>query len=234
VFGYNDAVFGAHAEYKTMPGEGMLAHMPANMTYDEAAPIVEGAHYALSDIRKANVTSGQSVMINGTTGAIGSAAVQLAKHYGADVTAVCDTGNMELVKSLGADRIIDYTKEDFTRDRETYDFVFDAVGKSSFGKCKKLLKSGGIYCSSDLGFLWQNPFLALWTSRFGSKKVILPIPKSSKQDLVFLKGLVEKGKFKPLIDRRYPLEDIVEAYTYVEKGHKIGNVVITLDRGNDT
>ncbi len=146
-------------------------------------------------------------MINGTTGAIGSAAVQLAKHYGADVTAVCDTGNMELVKSLGADRVIDYTKEDFTRDGETYDFVFDAVGKSSFGKCKKLLKSGGIYCSSDLGFLWQNPFLALWTSRFGSKKVILPIPKNSKQDLVFLKGLVEKGKFKPLIDRRYP-EDI--------------------------
>lgn len=234
VFGYNDAVFGAHAEYKTMPEQGMLAHMPTNITYDEAAPIAEGAHYALSDIRKANVASGQKVLINGSTGAIGSAAVQLVAYYGAEVTAVCDTGNMELVKSLGADRVIDYTREDFTRDGETYDFVFDAVGKSSFGKCKKLLKSGGIYCSSDLGSLWQNPFLALWTSRFGSKKVILPIPKSSKQDLVFLKGLVEKGKFKPLIDRRYPLEDIVEAYRYVEKGHKIGNVVITLDRGNDT
>ncbi len=226
VFGYNDIECGAHAEYKTMREDDMVTTMPANMTYEEAAPTAEGAHYALKDIRAANVTSGQRVLIYGATGAIGSAGVQLVKYYGAHVTAVCNTENVELVRSLGADTVIDYTKEDFTRSGQQYDFVFDAVGKSSFGVCWKLLKPGGIYCSTDLGFLAQNPFLALWTSRFGSKKVIFPIPKSSKDDMEFLKELIEAGKYKPVIDRRYPLEQVAEAFRYVETGQKTGNVVI--------
>lgn len=164
VFGYNDVVSGAHAEYKTMREDDMITTMPADMTYEEAAPTAEGAHYALKDIRAANVQSGHRVLVHGATGAIGSAAVQLVKHIGAEVTAVCDTANMDLVRSLGADRIIDYTQEDFTRSGGEYDFVFDAVGKSSFGACKKLLKPCGIYCSTDLGFMAQNPLLALWTS----------------------------------------------------------------------
>ena len=207
VFGYSGISFGAHAEYMTIPEQGMLTTMPANMTFEEAAPSAEGAHYALNNIRKANVRSGQKVLIYGATGAVGSAAVQLAKFYGAKVTAVCNTKNVKLVKSLGADEVIDYTLEDFTKRGTEYDFVFDAVGKSSFGACKKLLKPGGIYCSTDLGFLWQNLFLTLWTSIFGSKKVIFPIPKDRKEDILFFKELIEAGKFRPVIDRRYPLEN---------------------------
>jgi NADPH:quinone reductase-like Zn-dependent oxidoreductase len=199
------------------------------MTYEEAAPTSEGGHYALNNIRRANVRSGQRMLVNGATGAIGSAAVQLGKYYGAEVTAVCSTNNVNLVKSLGADKVIDYTREDFTKSgQEYYDFVFDAVGKSSFGACKNLLKEGGIYCSTELGFLWQIPFFVLWTSLFGSKKVIFPIPKESKEDMIFFKELIETGKFRPLIDRPYPLEKIVDAYKYVETGQKIGNVVITV------
>ncbi len=228
VFGFSGVSFGAHAEYMTMPEEGMMTAMPANMTYEEAAPSTEGVNYALNDIRKANVRSGQKVLINGATGAIGSAAVQLAKYYDAEVTAVCNTQNAKLVKSIGADKVIDYTKEDFTKSDQKFDFVFDAVGKSSFGACKKLLKPGGIYCSTDLGFLWQNLFLTLWTSIFGSKKVIFPIPKERKEDILFFKELIEAGKFRPVIDRCYPLEQIAEAYRYVETGQKTGNVVITV------
>jgi NADPH:quinone reductase-like Zn-dependent oxidoreductase len=229
VFGYSGVRFGSQAEYMVMPEQSMMATNPANMTYEEAAAITEGAHYALNNIRKANVQSGQKVLVYGATGGIGSAAVQLGKYYGAEVTAVCATKNAELVKSLGADKVIDYTKEDFTKSTQGYyDFVFDAVGKSSFGACKKLLKAGGIYCSTELGFMWQNPFLAMWTSKFGHKKVIFPIPKESKEDALFFKELIEAGKYKPVIDRRYPLEQIAEAYTYVETGQKIGNVVITV------
>jgi NADPH:quinone reductase-like Zn-dependent oxidoreductase len=228
VFGYSGVRFGAHAEYMTMPELGMLAVMPANLTYREAAPSSEGAHYALNNIRKANVVSGQKVLINGATGGIGSAAVQLAKYYGAEVTAVCATKNLKLVKSLGADKLIDYTKEDFTKNGKSYDFVFDAVGKSSFGACKKVLKPGGIYCSTELGPFNENPFLVIWTSIFGSKKVIFPIPRDSKEDMLFLKGLLEDGKFKPLIDRSYALDEIAEAYRYVETGQKVGNVVIAV------
>jgi len=230
VFGYSGVGFGAHAEYMTMPEQGMLTTMPANMTYEEAVPTSEGGHYALNNIRRANVREGQRVLVNGASGAIGSAAVQLGKYYGAEVTAVCNTSNVNLVKSLGADKVIDYTQEDFTKSGQGYyDFVFDAVGKSSFGACKKLLKQGGIYCSTELGFLWQIPFLVLWTSLFGSKKVIFPIPKDSKENMIFFKELIETGKFRPVIDRRYPLEKIVDAYTYVETGQKIGNVVISVE-----
>lgn len=230
VFGFSGVRFGGQAEYTTMPELGMLTTIPANMNYEEAAPTTEGAHYALNNIRNANVRAGQKVLIYGATGAIGSAAVQLVKYYGAEVTAVCNTKNLSLVKTLGADNAIDYTEKDFTKTGQEYDFVFDAVGKSSFAACKKLLKSGGIYCSTDLGFLWQNPFLALWTSRFGSKKIIFAIPKNRKEDILFLKELIVMGRFKPIIDRCYPLEQIIEAYKYVETGQKIGNVVITVRR----
>jgi NADPH:quinone reductase-like Zn-dependent oxidoreductase len=228
VFGYDDAHFGAHAEYKIMAEKDAFTTMPSTMTFAEAAPIAEGAHYALCDLRAINIQHGQKILINGTTGAIGSAAVQLAKYFGAKVTAVCNTKNIELVTSLGVDRVIDYTKEDFTTISETFDVVYDAVGKSSFGKCKPLLKSGGIYKSTELGAMWQNPFLALITPLLGGKKVLFPIPTINKEDVIFLKNLVEAGKYKPVIDRHYPLEETVEAFRYVESGQKTGNVVITV------
>lgn len=235
VFGYSEPNLGAHAEYLAMSEEGMMTLMPKDLSYEEIAPSTEGGHYALNYIRKANVRSGQKVLVNGASGAIGSAAVQLAKWYGAEVTAVCNTKNVDLLKSLGADRVIDYTKEDFTKSGGKYDFVLDAVGKSSFGACRKLIKPGGIYCSSELGPFVQNPFLALWTSLFGGlpgqagKKVIFPIPKERKEDIIFFKELIETRKYKPVIDRRYPLWQIIDAYQYVEKGQKKGNVVITVE-----
>ena len=229
VFGYNGTRFGAHAEYVAMPQDGSLATMPAKVTYEEAAPSTEGSHYALSLIRKAKIRSGQDVLVNGATGAIGSAAVQLLKHLGANVTAVCASEHLELVKGLGADRVIDYTAQDFTKDPQTYDVVLDAVGKSSFGRCKRLLKPGGIYLSSDLGPLSQNPILALITPLVGGKRVMFPIPKDDQEMARYLKGLLESGAFKPVIDRRYRLDQIVEAYTYVETGQKIGNVVISVE-----
>lgn len=228
VFGYNDTKFGAHAEYMIMPAGGPITTMPVNMIYREAAPITEGAHYALCNIRAAKIRNGQKVLINGTTGAIGSAALQLVKYFGADVTAVCDTKNIALVKSLGADEVIDYTQQDFTKINQTFDVVFDAVGKSSFGQCKPILRKGGIYISTELGYMSQNPFLALITPVFGGKKVLFPIPTISKEDVIFLKELVETGKYKPVMDRDYPLEEIIAAFRYVGMGQKTGNVVINI------
>ncbi len=228
VFGYNDLTFGAHAEYMTMAEDSYITTMPSSITYEEAAPITEGAHYALCDIRAAKIKSGQKVLVNGATGAIGSAAVQLITYFGAEVTAVCNTKNIALVKSLGARVVIDYTQQDFTKLDTTFDVVFDAVGKSSFGKCKPLLKKNGIYISTELGYMSQNPFLALITPLSGGKKVLFPIPVISKKDVEFLKELVVSKKFKPVIDRRYPLEQIIEATRYVETGEKTGNVVITV------
>lgn len=230
VFGFSD--FGAHAEYITRPEDGLLAKIPEGMSYKEAAPGAEGSHYALNNIKAADIQSEQRVLINGATGAIGSAALQIIKHIGAEVTAVCNTKNIELVKSLGADKIYDYQKEDFTKGDQKYDVVFDAVGKSSFSKCKPLLKTEGIFMSTELGPYWQNPFLAMWTSKFGDKKVLFPIPKNNKEDILYLKDLMEKGAFKPIIDRSYPLDQIVEAFNYVETGQKTGNVVITLNQNN--
>jgi NADPH:quinone reductase-like Zn-dependent oxidoreductase len=233
VFGFNEWRFGAHAEYLVMPEDGSLTAMPENMTYEEAAPSTEGSHYALSLIRKAKVQSGQAVLVNGATGGIGSAAVQILKSLGAIVTAVCGTEHMELVKSLGADRVIDYAIEDFTKDQQTYDVVLDAVGKSSFGRCRRLLKPGGIYLSSDLGPLSQNPILALVTPLFGGKRVMFPIPpKYRQQEVTELKEMIESGSFRPVIDGRYPLDQIVEAYRYVETGQKIGNVLINVEPAN--
>jgi NADPH:quinone reductase-like Zn-dependent oxidoreductase len=229
VFGYNGTRFGAHAEYLAMPEDGSVATMPANVTFEQAAASTEGSHYALSLIRKAKVRSGQDVLVNGATGAIGSAAVQLLKALGAEVTAVCDTKHLELVRGLGADRVIDYTAEDFTKDEQSYDVVLDAVGKSSFGRCKRLLKPRGINLSSDLGPLSQNPILALITPLLGGRRVMFPIPRDNQEMVRYFKDLIASGAFNPVIDRRYPLDQIVEAYRYVETGQKIGNVVITVD-----
>jgi NADPH:quinone reductase-like Zn-dependent oxidoreductase len=232
VFGYCEGRFGAHAEYLVVPEASALATMPAGLTYEQAAPSTEGSHYALSFIRAAKVQRGQDVLVYGATGAIGSAVVQLLKSLGANVTAVCGTENLELVRGLGADRVVDYTVEDFTRDEQRYDAVFDAVGKSSFGRCRRLLKAGGIYSSTDLGPLSQNPLLAIVTPLLGpllgGKRVKFPIPRQGPDMARYFKGLIESGQFKPLVDRRYPLEEIVEAYRYVETGQKIGNVVISV------
>ena len=229
VFGYNEGPFGAHAEYMAIPEDGSLAAMPVNVTYEEAAPSTEGSHYALTHIRAAKIQNGQDVLVYGATGAIGSAAVQLLKSLGANVTAVCDTDNLEMVRGLGANRVIDYTTEDFTNDEQAYDVVLDSVGKSSFSQCKRLLKPDGIYISSELGPHAQNPFLALIAPIHGGKKVMFPIPKHDQEMVRLFKDLIESGDFKPVIDRTYPLDQIVEAYRYVETGQKIGNVVISLE-----
>ena len=229
VFGYNEGPFGAHAEYLSIREDASLATMPANMTYEQAAPSTEGSHYALSHIRAAKIRSGQDVLVNGATGAIGSAAVQLLKSLGANVTAVCHTVNLGLVRGLGADRVIDYTVEDFTKDEQRYDAVLDSVGKSSFSRCRPLLKPRGIYLSSELGPGAQNPFLALVAPLHPGKKVMFPIPKHDRNVVGYLKDLIESGEFKPVIDRTYPLDQIVEAYRYVETGQKTGNVVISIE-----
>jgi NADPH:quinone reductase-like Zn-dependent oxidoreductase len=234
VFGLSTSHFGTHAEYICLPEEAAITTKPANMSYDEAAAVCDGAYLALSIIRKMDFGKMKKIIINGASGSIGSAGVQLARYYGATITATCNTKNIELVKSLGADEVIDYTKEDFTANGRMYDVVFDAVGKSSFFRCRKLLKPGGIYVSTDLGFLSQNLFLALLTSIVGGKRVMFPIPKEDKKDIVFFKELIEAGKYKAVIDRCYPLERIVEATRYVETGQKTGNVVITLEHSIKT
>lgn len=228
VFGYNDITFGAHAEYMIMPENGAMSIIPSGLTFEVAACITEGGHYALCDIRAAKVKPGQNVMIYGATGAIGSAAVQLSKYFGATVTAVCNTKNIELVKSLGADVVIDYTKEDFTKTGQSFDFVFDAVGKTSFGKCKPILSKNGIYISTELGKNGENVFYALTTPLFGGKKVLFPIPTISREDVEFLKEMIINRHFKPVIDRSYQLDEIVEATKYVETRQKTGNVVIVV------
>ena len=229
VFGFREVGLGAHAEYLTIPEDGPVATIPEDLDFEQAAPSTEGSHYALSDIRAAKIRSGHRVLVNGGTGAIGSAAIQLLKDLGATVTATCDTEHLELVKGLGADRVIDHTATDFTRDTESYDVVFDAVGKSSFRRCRRLLEPGGIYLSTDLGPLSLNPLLALVTPLFGGRKVMFPIPPKHDQAGVRSLGeLLGSGAFRPVVDRRYPLDEIVEAYRYVETGRKIGNVVIDI------
>jgi len=230
VFGYNEDRWGAHAQYLTIPQDGPIASIPATVSFDQAAASTEASHYALASIRKTKVREGQDVLVNGATGAIGSAAVQLLKVVGATVTAVCDTPHVQLVHDLGADRVIDRSTQDFTKDEQTYDVVFDAVGKSSFGRCRPLLKPRGIYASTDLGPWAQNPILTLATAPFGGRKAMLPISPRYDQELVeYFRGLIESGQFRPVIDRRYGLDEIVDAYRYVETGQKIGNVLITVE-----
>ena len=228
IFGLTGMHFGAHAEYVCLPETAAIAAKPANMDYEEAAAVCDGAMLAIAFVRWADLRAGQRVLVNGASGSIGTAAVQLATYYGAQVTAVGNSASLDLLRSLGADAVIDYTREDFTRSGGTYDAVFDTVGKSSFRRCRELLKPGGVYLSSELGFLAQNPLLALWTPGIGGKRIKFPIPKVRTKDVVFFKELVEAGKYKAVIDRRLPLESIVDAYRYVESGHKTGNLVITL------
>lgn len=231
VFGFNDASFGGHAEYMLMQEKSAMATIPANISIEKAAAITEGAHYALCNIRAAKVKAGQHVLVNGATGAIGSAAIQLLKFYGATVTTVCRTEHISIAKYLGADEVIDYTKQDFTTlYKEKFDFVFDAVGKSSFGKCKPIMKSSGIYISTELGYMSQNIFLALIGLLSKGKRVMFPIPVSNREDTELLKELVETEKFTPLIDRTYTLDEITEAYRYVETGEKVGNVLICIEQ----
>jgi len=234
VFGLRCNYFGAHAEYICLPETGSFTTKPANMSYEEAAAVCDGAFLALNYIRKIDYKDKPKVLINGASGSIGSACVQLAKYYGAEITAVCKTKDFEIVKSLGADNVIDYTKEDFTKSGQLFDVVLDSVGKSSFFKCKKILKPKGIYFSSELGFLLQNIFLSLITPLTKGRKVMFPIPKDCKEDIIFLRELIEAGQYKAVIDRRYPLEQIADAYRYVETGQKTGNVVITLEHDNGT
>ena len=226
VFGLTGNTFGAHAEYVCLPEHAAICQKPVNMKNEEAAAVCDGLMLAFNYLGRVDFQKRRSILIYGASGSIGTAAVQLAKYYGATVTAVCNTKNSGLVKSLGADRVIDYTKEDFTRDAEKYDVVLDAVGKTSFFRCKKLMKKDAIYFSTDLGFLAQNIFLPLWTAVFGGRKVKFPIPRVTRKEVELFKEIIEKGKYRAVIDRSYPLERIVEAYRYVETGEKTGNVVI--------
>lgn len=234
VFGFDDSVLSSYAEYLVYPANKGVSTMPENYTYQEAGTSIEGAHYAYNIINKVALQKGQKVMVNGASGGIGSAAVQLLVYFGADITAVCSTKNIELIKSLGANKVIDYTKEDFTEDSEKYDYVFDCVGKSTFGKCRCILKPGGVYISSELGPWSQNIFYSLISAIFGKlpgkegKKVKFPYPPNILRSIELVKKLIEEGKFKTVIDRSYPLEEVADAFRYVEKGQKTGNVVITL------
>ncbi len=236
VFGMD--MFGAYAEYKCMPENGALAIKPVNLSYEEAASIPNGALTALPFLRdKGNLQRGQTVLIYGASGSVGAAAVQLARYYGAEVTGVCSIANLVWVKSLGADHVIDYTQEDFTEIGKAYNIIFDTVGKRSFLDCKGSLSDKGIFLATV-----PTPAImlqALWPAMSGSKKVkfaaagLRPARKKIN-DLVFLTELIEEGKIKPVLDRVYPLEQIVDAHQYVEQGHKKGNVVITVEHNHKT
>lgn len=228
VFGLSTYNFGTHAEYICIPEDKSITTKPTNVSFNEAAAVCDGGFLALAYIKKIDFSKSPSILVNGASGSIGSASVQFAKHYGATITAVCRTKDFELLKSLGVDYVIDYTKEDFTQNGLLYDVVIDAVGKSSFFRCKKILKPRGIYFSTELGYLSQNIFLALFTPLFRGRKVLFPIPKDTKEDIVFIKTLMETGEYKAIIDRIYPFEKIIEATRYVETGQKTGNVVITI------
>jgi NADPH:quinone reductase-like Zn-dependent oxidoreductase len=236
VFGGKGFQFGAYAEYTCLPEDGTLAIKPVNMTLEEAAAVLFGGISALHFLRKAKVQAGQKVLIYGASGSVGTFAVQLAKHFGAHVTAVCSTANLELVKSLGADQVVDYTREDFSTAGKVYDIVFDAVGKSGFSRALKSLKRGGFYVqvggSGRLPSILGGMIRAKWVSITGAAKVLSGVAGSAPGDQSFLKGLIEAGKLRTVIDRRYSLDQIVDAHRYVEAGHKKGNVVIVVEQNN--
>ena len=226
VFGVNADRFGAHAEYLCVRESAPIAMKPAGTSFQDAAAVCDGAILAMTCLTWAKLRVGQRILIYGASGSIGTAGVQLAKNIGAHVTAVCNTANVEVVRSLGADEVIDYTVEDFAVNGQTYDVVFDAVGKTSFGACKASLSHGGSYVSTDLGPYSQNLALMLWTRFFGSKKAMMPIPRYTKDKVVRLKELMEAGAYRAVIDRTYPLDDAPEATRFVETEQKTGNVVL--------
>lgn len=226
VFGYLGMKMGANAEYLCMPEDGTVALKPINMTYEEAAAVPYGAIMALSLLRRMKIQNGQKVLINGASGGIGSAAVQLAKHYGAEVTGVCSTPRVDYVKSLGADHVIDYTQEDFTKNGQTYDLIFDILGRSSFSRCKNSLTENGRYLLAS--FKMRPLFQMLRTSLVGRKKVVCALATEKQEDLITIKELVEAGEIKSVIDRCFPLEQTAEAHRYLEAGHKKGHIVITV------
>jgi NADPH:quinone reductase-like Zn-dependent oxidoreductase len=228
VWGFDANGAGTHAQYATFAADKAITTIPTGVEYAQAVACVEGAHYAINFLRKLPLEPRRRALVNGATGAIGSAAVQLLKQRGLDVTAVCAAPHGELVRSLGADRVIDYRTEDFTKQAARYDFVLDAVGKSSFGACKPILNHQGIYVSSDLGPRSENLYLPLATSVLSGKRVVFPFPLDIKGSLALIRGLVEQGKFRPVIDRTYPLEEIRDAFAYVASGQKIGNVILTV------
>jgi NADPH:quinone reductase-like Zn-dependent oxidoreductase len=223
---------GTHAEFVCMRDSYPLAHVPPSMTYEEAAAVCDGVMLALNGLRPANLREGSRILVYGASGSIGTAAVQLARHFGAKVTAVCNTKNVELVRSLGADEVVDYLREDFTENGETYDVIFDAVGKQSFRRCRRSLNPGGAYIASDG---WLNLVRALVNRWVGGKKVLFPIPpRYTKENVLFLRELIETGQYRAVIDRTYPLEDVVEATRYVETEQKTGNVVLTVNTARTT
>ena len=226
VFGFRDIGSGSQAEYTTETKENLFP-IPPNINYKQAAASLEGAHYAYTFINKAQIKPGQEILINGATGAIGSALLQFVRQYDVKITATCNTKNVSLVRNLGADNVYDYTKDDFTQQDDKYDFIFDAVGKSTFGKCRPLLKGKGIYISSELGPYCQNVFYSLFAS-MTSKKVLFPVPYSAQKTIPFISDLLAKGKFNPVTDREYSLEDISKAYEYVLTGQKTGSVLINI------
>jgi NADPH:quinone reductase-like Zn-dependent oxidoreductase len=230
VFGVKS--FGAHAEFVCVRASSPVAHKPASMSFEEAAAVCDGALIALACLRRADLRKGQRILVYGASGSIGTAAVQLARYFDADVTAVCNTKNLDLLRSLGADHVVDYTQEDFTRNGETYDVIFDSVGMHSFRRCRRSLKPGGIFLETDLGYMWHVPLLALATRWIGNKRLTLPIPHYTKKDVLFLKDLIEAGRYRAVIDRCYPLEQVVEATRYVETKQKTGNVVLTVNGGH--
>ena len=229
IFGFNDIGLGTQGEYVCISVKEAISIIPENYSFAQAAASLEGAHYAWNFLNKVDLKPEHKVMVNGATGAIGSAVLQFASHIGCEVNAVANKRNLKKVKELGANKVFNYEKEDFTEvDTEKYDFIFDAVGKSSFKKCKPLLVENGIYISSELGPNNENPFLAIRSKFFGKKKVIFPIPSDIVASIEKTKQLMIEDKFKPLIDRSFRLEQIVEAYKYVNSGQKIGNVILDL------
>lgn len=229
VYGFFDLGLCSHAEYVVVNEKRAVLRKPENVTYEQAAASLEGAHYAYYFLHKLNLKKGVKVLVNGGTGAIGNAALQFLKHLGAEVTVTCETDYIEVLELQGADKVIDYTQHDFTKLNEQFDFIFDAVGKSSFGKCKPLLKQKGIYISSELGRYCQNPLLALLAPFMPGRHVKFPLPFSVHRSIQFINELLVNEKFKPLIARRYNFDEIGKAYQYVLSGQKKGNVILTID-----
>jgi len=229
VYGFFDEGIGSHASYFCVSTKRAVLKKPTNITYEQAAASLEGAHYAFYFLEKVLLKKDDKVLINGGTGAIGSAALQFLKYKGSHVTVTCETAYVPVLQAMGADKVIDYTREDFTKLNEQFDYVFDAVGKSTFGKCQAILKPDGVYISSELGPYWQNPLYAMIAPLMKGKKVKFPMPFSIKRSMAFINELLEKDQFIPLIDKRYRIDEIATAFEYVQSGQKKGNVIINLD-----